>query len=80
MVGVCIIMTIQKRSLESVKRVLETARSIGWIFGANTRVIPPVDVAYSNKERHVLVVRFDEDGKVIDYTYDRTETPSKRVY
>ena len=50
------------------------------IFGANTRVIPPLDVAHSNTEHHRLVVRFDEDGKVVDYTYDRTETPSTRVY
>ena len=56
------------------------ARSIGWIFGASTRVIPPVNLAHSNTEHHRLVVRFDEDGKVVDYTYDRTETPSTRVY
>jgi hypothetical protein len=53
--------------------------SLSRVFGGPW-VRSPVNVAYSNTTRHRLVVRIDSDGLVNDYTYERTERPSKRVY
>ena len=40
----------------------------------------PVNVQHSNEIKHQLVVYFRDDGVVDDYAYERTETPSTRVY
>lgn len=40
----------------------------------------PVNVAWETTATYRLTVYFDPDGVVEDYTYDRSETPRKRVY
>lgn len=52
---------------------------IAALFGVRG-VRSPVNVAYSNEIRHQLTVVFHRDGVVDDFTYDRTENPSQRVY
>ena len=61
------------------RTLTKIGRSIGSIFGVRT-YSPPVDVDYSNTERDTLNVQFDDDGIVIDYTYEHQEMPSHRVY
>lgn len=50
----------------------------GVLGGPRTR--SPVNVAYTNETRHRLVVWFDQDDVVADYEYEKSETPSKRIY
>jgi outer membrane protein assembly factor BamE (lipoprotein component of BamABCDE complex) len=40
----------------------------------------PLNVRYSNRVRHELVIAFDPDGVVTSYGYERTEIPSKQIY
>jgi outer membrane protein assembly factor BamE (lipoprotein component of BamABCDE complex) len=54
-------------------------RSIASIFGFGM-FWPPVDIAWEKSTRHDLVVFFDTNGVVRDYTYERTEVPTRRVY
>jgi outer membrane protein assembly factor BamE (lipoprotein component of BamABCDE complex) len=54
-------------------------RSIASIFGFGM-FWPPVDIAWEKTTRHDLVVFFDSEGVVRDYTYERTEVPTRRVY
>lgn len=63
------------RSTRSITRVL---RTIGAFF--RIPVFSPVDVEYRNRIRHELVLAMDPSGVVIDYAYERTEIPSKRVF
>ena len=48
--------------------------------GEEVGIGSPVDVEYENSTRHKLMIIFGPDGTVADYTYERKETPSKRVY
>jgi outer membrane protein assembly factor BamE (lipoprotein component of BamABCDE complex) len=59
--------------------ITKIGRSIASIFGHRVYV-PPVDVAYENTERHKLTVLFRDDGVVEDYTYERRDIPTRRVY
>ena len=68
--------TQQRRDTRTITKI---GRSIASIFGWRT-FFPPVDVAYSNRTRHNLRVYFDENSVVRDYTYNRTDEPSQRVY
>ncbi len=54
-------------------------RSIASVFGFGM-FWPPVDIAWEKRTRHDLVVFFDSEGVVRDYTYERTEVPTRRVY
>jgi len=40
----------------------------------------PVNLEYKNEIEHRLVVFFDDDAIVEDYSYEKTETPTRRVY
>jgi outer membrane protein assembly factor BamE (lipoprotein component of BamABCDE complex) len=53
--------------------------SIASIFGARV-YIPPVDLAYETRTRHRLDVWFDGASVVEDYTYEREDVPTRRVY
>jgi outer membrane protein assembly factor BamE (lipoprotein component of BamABCDE complex) len=65
----------QTRSTSSVSKVLRfVAAILGWRY-----FFPPLDVTYEKSTRHKLVVLF-QDGVVVDFTYERETTPSKRVY
>jgi hypothetical protein len=59
--------------------ITKVGRSIASIFGFGM-FWPPVDVAWEKTTRHDLVVFFGSDGVVRDYTYERTEVPTRRVY
>ena len=67
---------VERRDTRTITRI---GRSIASIFGRRV-IVPPVDIAYENETRHELNVRFDRDGIVRDYTYDRQTLPTKRVY
>ncbi|MCP4007122.1 MAG: outer membrane protein assembly factor BamE [bacterium] len=54
-------------------------RWIGILIGGRP-VFSPINVQYKNSIRHRLTVLFDRDGVVEDYTYERTDKPTRRVY
>jgi outer membrane protein assembly factor BamE (lipoprotein component of BamABCDE complex) len=65
----------QTRSTSSVSKVLRfVAAILGWRY-----FFPPVDVTYEKSTRHSLSVLF-KDGVVVDFTYERETTPSKRIH
>ncbi len=55
------------------------ARFVLSLFGVRS-IGPPVNVRYSNEIRHQLTVFFDDYGTVRDFTYERTDKPSKKIY
>jgi outer membrane protein assembly factor BamE (lipoprotein component of BamABCDE complex) len=59
--------------------ITKIGRSITSILGARM-IWPPVDVAYEETVRDELEVFFDPDGRVLDYSYEHSKVPSKRVY
>jgi hypothetical protein len=59
--------------------ITKVGQSIASIFGFGM-FWPPVDVAWEKTTRHDLVVFFGPSGLVRDYTYERTEVPTRRVY
>jgi outer membrane protein assembly factor BamE (lipoprotein component of BamABCDE complex) len=67
---------VERRDTRMIARI---GRSIASIFGQRV-VVPPVDIAYENETRHELKVRFDEEGIVRDYSYDRQTLPTRRIY
>ena len=67
---------IERRDTRTITKI---GRSIASLFGWRT-FFPPVDLAYENRTRHALTVDFDPSGVVRDYTYERTEVPTRRVY
>ncbi len=69
----------QQETRRDTRSISKIGRSIASIFGVRT-YLPPVDVAYSNTTRDSLKVIFDHDGTVIDYTYERKEVPTHKVY
>ncbi len=69
----------EEETRRDTRTITKIGRSIASIFGVHT-YYPPVDIAYSNKARDTLEVIFDHDGTVIDYTYERKEVPTHKVY
>jgi hypothetical protein len=62
-------------STSSISKVLRFVASIlGWRY-----FFPPVDVTYEESTRHSLSVLF-KDGVVVDFTYERQVTPSRRIH
>ena len=66
----------QTRSTTSVTKVM---RSIASLFRLRY-FFPPVDVTYERSSRHALTVVFDQEGVVVDFSYEREVTPTRRVY
>jgi len=69
----------EQEERRDTRTLTKIGRSIASIFGVRT-YFPPVDVAYANTTRDALAVQFDAEGTVVDYTYERKEVPSRRVY
>ncbi len=69
----------EEETRRDTRSITKIGRSIASIFGVHT-YFPPVDVAYSNTTRDTLEVIFDHEGTVIDYTYERKEVPTHKVY
>ncbi len=69
----------EQEQRHDTRTLTKIGRSIASIFGVRT-YLPPVDVAYAQTTRDSLAVEFDDDGIVIDYTYERKEFPTRRVY
>ena len=55
------------------------ARAVGAVFGQRV-ITSPVNVADVDRTRHDLRVWFDREGVVRDYSYERRDIPSTRVY
>jgi len=55
------------------------AAFVGRFFGYRGTA-SPVNVRYSNRERHELIIAFDPEGVVTSYGYERTRIPSKQIY
>ena len=69
----------EEQTTRSTSTLTRIGRAIASAFG--WRVFStPLDVEYKNTIRHRLDVWFDAAGVVTDYQYERTETPSRRVY
>jgi hypothetical protein len=65
----------QTRSTTTISKILRFVGAIlGWRY-----LNPPLDLTYEKSTRHSLSVLFQE-GVVVDFTYEREVTPSKRVY
>lgn len=70
---------LEETTRKDTGTITKIGRSIASIFGHRVYV-PPVDVAYENTTRHKLTVLFGPDGVVEDYTYERRDIPTRRVY
>ena len=69
----------EERTTRDTGTLTKIGRSIASILGARV-FYPPIDVRYENVSRHELRVVFDREGVVRDYSYERTDLPSKTVY
>jgi outer membrane protein assembly factor BamE (lipoprotein component of BamABCDE complex) len=69
----------EETTRRDTRTLTKIGRSITSILGSRVYV-PPVDVAYENATRHELAVVFGPDGVVEDYTYERRDVPTRRVY
>jgi outer membrane protein assembly factor BamE (lipoprotein component of BamABCDE complex) len=69
----------EEKTRRDTGSITKIGRSIASILGSRV-YWPPVDVAYENHTRHSLEVIFDPDGIVQDYTYERKDVPTRRVY
>jgi outer membrane protein assembly factor BamE (lipoprotein component of BamABCDE complex) len=69
----------EETTTRSTNTLTRIGQSIASIFGFGM-FWPPVDIAWEKSTRHDLVIFFDSEGIVRDYTYERTEVPTRRVY
>src|SRR5262245_66191629 len=69
----------EETTTQSTNTLARIGRFIASIFGFGM-FSPPVAIEWEKSPRHDLVVFFDSDGVVRDYTYERTEIPKRRVY
>lgn len=69
----------EEQTRRDTRTLTKIGVSIASIFGLPIYV-PPVDLAYETTTRHRLDVWFDDDSVVEDYTYEREDVPTRRVY